>query len=133
MPTTATISPTRSSTSTTSHSNALSPRHLRYTLPLPVQSSTPRAANSLFTFRVNASKLLKVTIGTIIGLLGVTAGWWALDLAMWTSVKEWRDDCREQKVSHYRSLPLPLSLPTYPLVTASREMFVKILLRMVFE
>jgi hypothetical protein len=92
---TTTLAPTRSSTSNTVVSPSTLNLRYGYTLPLPVPS---RAATSLLTLRLKASRALKVALGAVIGLLGIIATWWALDLAMWNSVKEWRDDCRNQKV-----------------------------------
>jgi hypothetical protein len=40
-------------------------------------------------------KVLKLSVGATVGVLSLLAAWWALDLAMWTSVKDFREDCRD--------------------------------------
>jgi len=40
--------------------------------------------------------LAKVTIAAFLTIFGLVATWWALDLAMWTAVKDFREDCREE-------------------------------------
>jgi hypothetical protein len=41
-------------------------------------------------------RVAKVALTATIACLGLVATWIALDVAMWTAAKEWRDDCREQ-------------------------------------
>jgi hypothetical protein len=45
---------------------------------------------------LSLSHTIKVFVGTLVGALGLVATWWALDLAMWTAAKDFRDDCRQQ-------------------------------------
>lgn len=40
--------------------------------------------------------VVKLVTGAMVGILGLVATWWALDLAMWTAAKDFREDCREQ-------------------------------------
>lgn len=40
-------------------------------------------------------QVVKFSVGVIVGVLSLTSAWWALDLAMWTAVKDFREDCRE--------------------------------------
>ena len=41
-------------------------------------------------------QVIKIFIGALVGAMSLICAWWALDLAMWTSVKDFREDCREQ-------------------------------------
>jgi hypothetical protein len=40
-------------------------------------------------------KILKIVLGFTVTALSLIAAWWALDLAKWTSAKDYREDCRE--------------------------------------
>lgn len=94
------MSPSLSQQQHSNYSRAIQARNTVITLPLPVPSTPLRAASSIFGRRVKVSRIAKVALGTIIASLGLVATWIALDVAMWTAVKEWRDDCRDQKANN---------------------------------
>lgn len=65
--------------------------HSSSTLPLPVPHSS---AQTRLVTSASFRRCCKVAVAAIVGTLGLIATWWALDLAMWTAVKDYRDDCR---------------------------------------
>ena len=86
------------------------PYHLHSTIPsFPRQlvSSSLIARTIVRWRRINTINCIKIATASIIGLLGVIATWWALELAMWTAVKEYRDDCRQQVSATITMLSTP--------------------------
>ena len=69
-------------------------------LPLPITSSPARLGHGSCNFRalsrVSVVGVVKLVTGAMVGILGLVTTWWALDLAMWTAAKDFREDCREQ-------------------------------------
>jgi hypothetical protein len=69
-------------------------------LPLPVQYRSTHASRSILKFNLKATRIAKLALTATIACLGLIATWIALDVAMWTATKEWRDDCREQQAAN---------------------------------
>jgi hypothetical protein len=69
-------------------------------LPFPVQYTSTQASSSILKFNLKATRTAKLALTATIACLGLIATWIALDVAMWTAAKEWRDDCREQQAAN---------------------------------
>ncbi|KAJ9608674.1 hypothetical protein H2200_006445 [Cladophialophora chaetospira] len=67
-------------------------------LPVSVVLFSARMIRSLRSLHHNLTllRIVKFSVGALVGTLSLMSAWWALDLAMWTSVKDFREDCREQ-------------------------------------
>ena len=69
-------------------------------LPPPVSLTASRVASSTRYLRKHPARMARLCLGAAVAVLGVTAAWWALDLAMWTAMKEFRDDCRDERAAN---------------------------------
>lgn len=75
--------------------------------PISVLLFSTRVLRSLRSFHRSLTllRVIKFSVGALVGTLSLISAWWALDLAMWTSVKDFRDDCREQLQSFNSTSP----------------------------
>ena len=89
----------------------------RQGLPISVLIFLNRMVQSIRSFNSSLTllRVIKISVGALVGTLSLWSAWWALDLAMWTSVKDFREDCREQLSNFNITSPVCLKALSRPL------------------